>query len=480
MTAQYIAFHAAERPDAIAIVNDGRAIGFAEFSGTIRKFTRALRSFGLSRAAMAVIDCGDAYFNWVLRLAFEQLGVVTSTFQLPSTPMPMSFLRDFDIVLTDKTLLPGDARRQHAITPEWLRSIVDGPDAPEEPPPVKAPNDPIRIILTSGTTGTPKRLLNTRKTHEAWIARHGWIAEFTPRSRYLLALTLTVGAPTACIRAGGTVVIENRMPVGAAIAAHRITHTTLPPLALRYVLDELPTDYAKPSDLTILSYGASISRSLRERAMARLATRLIDIYGSSEGGYISSRSRASDTGTVWPDVSVEVVDEAGQPLPFGEIGQIRSRTDYMKDTYLDYPEVAGQLFKDGWFYSNDVGILHDPRRLQVLGRNDDLLNIGWRKFAPEVLEDLVQSAVEAGEVAVCSVPNSDGIEEACVVVSDVRGSDQEIIARINDALRNLRLGRLHVVRAIRLPRTANGKIQRRLLKETVIRSFQPLMPAGRS
>jgi non-ribosomal peptide synthetase component E (peptide arylation enzyme) len=86
MTAEYIAFHAAERPDAIALINNGREITYAEFSQDIRKFRRALREFGLQRGARVLIDCDDVYFNWLLRISFEQLCVVTAALDLPESP----------------------------------------------------------------------------------------------------------------------------------------------------------------------------------------------------------------------------------------------------------------------------------------------------------------------------------------------------------------------------------------------------------
>jgi len=479
VTARYIAFHAAERPDAIAIVNNGRGITYPELSRDIRKFTRALRAFGLPRGSKAVIDCDDAYFNWLLRLAFEELGVVTAALKLAGKPETLSFLRDSDLVLSEKSPPPEIARRHHATTPQWLRTIVEGTEPDEDSLPRKEPDDPIRIVLTSGTTGTPKRLLYTRRIHEASIGKTMWYAGFTRASRYLLALPLTVAGPTACIRAGGTVVIESRMALGQAIATHGITHTTLPPFALKRVLDDLPAGFSKPADLTILSFGAGISRSLRETVLARLATDLCDMYGSNEAGFVSSTRGIAEIGSVWPGVRVEVVDERDQPLPFGEKGRIRVRTDYMLDGYLDYPQAQGRIFKDGWFYAGDLGILHDAQRLQVIGRADDLLNIGWNKISPETLEELVSGAIEADDLGICSVPSIDGIEEVFVVVSNARGSDQELLQGISRAFRGLQFGTFHIVKMKRIPRTANGKIHRKRLKEAVVGSLRTLRPDGR-
>ena len=73
MTTDYIAFHAAERPSAVAIVVNGREISYAEFARDLRKMTRALREFALPRGAFVAIGVDDIYLRWLLRFAFERL-----------------------------------------------------------------------------------------------------------------------------------------------------------------------------------------------------------------------------------------------------------------------------------------------------------------------------------------------------------------------------------------------------------------------
>ena len=467
MTAQYIAFHATERPDAVAVIDNGRNITYREFARDIRKFTSALRAFDLPPGSKAAINCDDAYFGWLMRLAFEQLRVVTATMQLPDTPGALSLLQNFDIVLSARSFSAGSPRRFHPATTAWLQSVLHSGEEDREPAPEPRPDDPIRIVLTSGTTGTPKKLLLTRRHHEALIARTLWFGGFTRHSRYLLALRSTVSGPAACIRAGGTAVLEERMPVGQAIATHAITHTTLPPFILKHVLDELPDGFAKPTELTILSFGAGISRALRDRALARLATDVCDIYSSNEVEFVSAARGTAEIGTIWPGVRVEVVGQDDRPLPFGLAGQIRVQTECMLNGYLDDLEATQRIFRGGWFYPGDVGILHDARRLQVIGRSDDILNIGGKKIAPEVIEDLVIKAVEGGDIGVCSLRNADGVEEICIAVSHARTADAELLQRITDAFRPLQLGWFNIVKVPHIPRTANGKLQRKALKEII-------------
>ncbi len=466
VTADYIAFHAAERPDALAIVNNGHPISYAELAQHILKFTRALRALGLAPGAQAAINCESRYFNWLRRLAFEPLRVITMVVELLDRPTSLAHVQQFDIVLTAKSFPAGSGTRVHATTTEWLEGVLATGVEDREPALEKRSDDPIRILLTSGTTGNSKKLLYTRRVHDTSIAKTQWFAGFTRDSRYL-ALTNTVAGPAACIRAGGTVVIEDRMSAGQAIVTHGITHTTLPPFSLKHVLDELPADYVKPAELKIFSFGAAVSRALRERALARLATDICDMYGSNEAGFVSSTSGTAEIGTIWPGTRVEVVDEHGRPLRYGEAGQIRVQTDYMVESYLEDPETTARVFRNGWFYAGDVGILHDAHRLEVLGRGDDVLNIGWTKIAPEVIEEMVLRAISAADVGVCTAANADGIEEICIAIAGARTADHELLARITEAFRGFQFGRFHIVKVDGIPRTANGKLRRQVLKGAV-------------
>lgn len=475
MTPEYIAFHAAERPGAVALVNNDREITYAKFARDIPKFTRALHELRLSRGAKVGVDCDDFYFHWLLRIGLEELGAISVSLPELVNPGSVPLLEDFDLIISGRDLSSEKVKRHHRATPQWLERIAAGADVDAAPAWDRSPDDPMRIGYTSGTTGTPKRLLFSRRNHENSIAKAIWFNGFTPRSRNLVLTPFTVAGSytnaTACVRAGGTVVVETRMSPGEAIAFHGITNTTLSPIAVKDVVDALPNDFKKPASLTIFTWGAAISSTLRDKVLARLATDLCDLYGSNEASAVSCKTGNAEYGSVLPNVRVEVVDDHDRPLPFGAVGQIRVKTDCMVDGYLDDPVATERKFRNGWFYAGDLGILHDPSRLQIIGRSDDLLNIGWNKYSPSTLEELVLRAVEVGDVGICSIPNADGIEEVCIALSDARGSDQELMERVTRALRRLPIGQFYVIRMARIPRNANGKIQRDLLKKAATELF---------
>src|ERR1700730_17826377 len=79
-TADYIAFHAAERPDAVALIDNGRAISYAEMSRDVGKFTAALREFRLAPPSRAAIGCESVYVHWLLLAACERLGIASTSY----------------------------------------------------------------------------------------------------------------------------------------------------------------------------------------------------------------------------------------------------------------------------------------------------------------------------------------------------------------------------------------------------------------
>lgn len=482
MTADYIAFHAAERPEAVALVDGARAITFATFDRDLRKLASAVSALGVTKGGSVAVGCDDLYTHWLLLLAFEHLGIATVSFHSREGEALPFTLGGVDLVLADPHFRALAGYRQHAITREWLtRSLGRDTGLSDERFPARSPEDPVRILRTSGTTGTAKRLLHPRSLHDAWVKRWITMTGLARRSRLLLTMPFTVNGvyacATACLRAGGTVVREE-MPESAdiarAIVAHAITTVVLAPFQIGQMLSSLPHGFVKPASLTICSFGAAVSGALRGRALQLLATELIDMYGSNEAGFIASTRTAGndESSTIWPGVRVEIVDDRDTPLPHGETGRIRVRTPDMVHGYLGNPDATRRMFRDGWFYPGDLGIRQGARGLLILGRGDDLLNFGGRKLPPELIERAILKAVTLRDAAVCSAPNADGIGEILIGIVDAPDADRALLERLRDVLEPFRTGNFRAARLREIPRNANGKIQRDLLRRTILEALR--------
>jgi len=283
---------------------------------------------------------------------------------------------------------------------------------------------------------------------------------FTANGSYTLSI--------AVIR--GTVLYPG-VGTAAALAApaYGLTHLRITPLELKLVLDALPPGFVKPADLVVCTAGAAVAPSLCDRTLAHLASEVIVSYGCNEMLFAAeTRATGSDgLSTIYPWVEMEVVDERDTPLPSGMAGTIRMKDEAMVKGYLDDLETTARKFRDGWFYPGDIGVMHGPRRLQIVGREDELLNIGGIKVPPSTLETWVLQHATTGDVGVCTTCNAEGIEEICVAVANPGHDDAELLERITNAFRNHHVGRFCVVKLVYIPRNANGKIQRELLKQCV-------------
>jgi acyl-CoA synthetase (AMP-forming)/AMP-acid ligase II len=485
MTAEYIAFHALERPDAVALIDDGQPITYAAFDRDLRKLTKAAAELGIRRGGSVAVGADDLYTHWLLLLAFERLGIATVSFNSTEGPDQRELLAGVDLIVAEPHFQGIATLRHHAITREWRDQILAGDDTPDHPLPPRAPSDSVRILRTSGTTGTQKRILHPRSLHDAWVTR--WIAMtgLSHRTRLLLAMPLSVNGmyacATACLRVGGTVVsaaMPEAFDIARTIAECGINRIILAPIQIGRVLDVLPPGFVKPASLTLCSFGAAVSSALRRRALDRLATEVVDMYGSNEAGFIASTSTSRDDGisSIWPGVRVEIVDDRDRPLPRGEAGRIRVRTPDMVQGYLDDTEATRRMFRDGWFYPGDVGILRGSLELQILGRGDDLLNFGGRKLPPEALEQAILKAVTVGDVGVCSVRNADGIEEVLIALVDVQGDERDLLERMTSALAPFRAGGFRATKLPAIPRNANGKIQRDRLRSAILETLRISRP----
>jgi acyl-coenzyme A synthetase/AMP-(fatty) acid ligase len=110
--------------------------------------------------------------------------------------------------------------------------------------------------------------------------------------------------------------------------------------------------------------------------------------------------------------------------------------------------------------------------LEVLGRADDLLNIGGIKHWPDDLEALVMARAPVADAGVSALPNADGMGEIYVGIVEPRCEDAALAGHIAEALRTKLLGDIRIVKLERIPRNVNGKIQRKLLQKAVARARQ--------
>ncbi|MDY7103719.1 MAG: AMP-binding protein [Actinomycetota bacterium] len=358
--------------------------------------------------------------------------------------------------------------------------------SPDTALPAVAPDDPAQIQYTSGTTGFPKGA----HLHHRGIANN---ARFTATLLEMSDADAWVNpAPmfhTAGCVAGALCPLSMR-------ATHVLVETFDPALVLELcesergtVLFGVPTmliavlehpDVAT-RDLSalekVISGGATVPAELVRRIESILGVRFTIVYGQTEASPVmtqvpldaSAEDKAETIGVAHPCQEIAILSpETGEPVPFGEIGEICGRGYNVMLEYFEMPErTAETIDADRWLHTGDLGTMDDRGYLRIEGRLKDMIIRGGENIYPREIEELLFTHPDVADVAVVGVPDDRWGEEVAAVVRRLPGTEID-----ETALRSFVRDRLAAYKAPRrwafvdeLPLTPSGKIQKYVLRE---------------
>lgn len=472
-TLSYIAEHAANRPNALAVVVAGRQFTFEVFCKDIRVMVSALMRLNVPAGRAVAVEQTNPYLHWLMLLAFEALGVATVSFTKTDTALLEELPDIVDLVLCVGAVPANIQKPVKVIDETWGQALKQLPANESAEQNRLAGDAPIRVLRTSGTTGIRRWMVHTVQVFNGRVGLYAQHAGYSPDSRFLMVLGFQMQAfhahLTGCIRAGGICVFEPGAPVPVAVQRYGITNLVLLPYQLTALLDELPPQYAKSEALKVRTNGASISSAIRNRALAAFCGRLDDCYGSNETGPVCA-DVGGEFAEITPGVTVEAVNDDGEPVT-GTPGILRIKSPANIDGYVNDADATQHMFRDGWFYPGDAGIVYDGGRMRVLGRADDLLNLGGIKTAPEELEAECRAKLPVADICVVNVPRDDGTTGVCVAVAPgpatpVDNLEQTIRPLLGPLLRDA-----GIVTVASIPRTENGKIRRNEVRDAIKNSI---------
>lgn len=379
--------------------------------------------------------------------------------------------------------LVADARARVPGLVEVL-SWVDDEDAPQEQPTAeqliqrhlgeRPPySRPGRVVLlTSGTTGTPKGATRSGGGPEelaAMLERIPWhggetVVVAAPTFHAWGFGQLVIGATMAC-----TIVLRRKFDPEATLALadqHRATGIALVPVMLERIM-ELPADVLDRYSLATVRFVSASGSRMRGEAvtgfMDRFGDKVYNSYNATEAGQISVATpadlrHASDTaGRPVTGTTVRLVDDEGRDVPVGEVGRILVRGASEFDGYTAGDTRASI---DGFMVSGDVGRMDADGRLYVVGRDDDMIVSGGENVYPVEVERAIGELPAVREVAVVGVDDAAfGQRLAAYVVPaapEAVDADQ-VRAHVKARLAGYKVPR-DVVLLDALPRNASGKV----------------------
>ncbi|HZC82161.1 MAG TPA: fatty acid--CoA ligase family protein, partial [Nitrospiraceae bacterium] len=321
------------------------------------------------------------------------------------------------------------------------------------------PNEVYRMAFTSGTTGNPKCVLHSFNTTTCVIRQANIDMEVTDRD--VLLVYLPVGLNWGyflllqTIMAGARAVLMERFSARGALEAierERITYIATAPAAIVAMLNEPDLDKFDLCSLrVVITGGASAAIETIRDFRRRMRGHLIEVYGMLETGFHTHTWFTDDPekvcgtiGRLVPDMEIKIIDEQGNEVPRGEVGEIAARGPSVHLGYHNNPPANQQAFtEDGWFRTGDLArYVDDAGNVQITGRSKEIINRGGKKFFPREVEEILYTHPKIMHAAMIGLPDKRLGETNCLCVvpkSEQRIGLDELIAFLKGQVADYKL-----------------------------------------
>jgi acyl-coenzyme A synthetase/AMP-(fatty) acid ligase len=242
---------------------------------------------------------------------------------------------------------------------------------------------------------------------------------------------------------------------------------------LRELVSTLPAESRPNRSLVVLVGGSVVPKEVYSKALQLFAGSVMIIYGSTEAGIVATNpnpleySEPGVCGFVVPGMEAQVINDFGHPVGAGSVGEIRLRSTSCVSSYEDVQAAADSAFRDGWFYPGDLGRLSENGLLTVMGRVDEVINVGGWKVAPALLEEVLVGCSGLRDIAVCAVVDTSGLDQVWVGVVKGEGFSQDALSALWQRCGVPAGQALRIIYVDAIPRNAMGKALRAELSDLV-------------
>ncbi|WP_395699179.1 class I adenylate-forming enzyme family protein [Aquabacterium sp.] len=499
--------HANARPDALALHDAQGSLRYGELDALVDRVAASLQRDGLQPQDVIAICAASSIDYLAVFLGALRAGLAVAPLAPSATPAQLagmvadagarmlfldapvaSALAEGAIDLGDEVVSvrldagTGDGDRPLA---QWLLP------AGARPRPVSIdPAWAFNLIYSSGTTGTPKGIVQPHAMRWAHIQRAA-MSGYAPDAVTLIATPLysntTLVSVIPTLAHGGQVVLMPKFDAQKYLQlaqAHRATHTMLVPVQYQRLMARPDfDDYDLSSFKAKFCTSAPFHADLKADVLARWPGALVEYYGMTEGGgtcILQAHLFPHKLHTVGQPAEghdIRLIDEAGQEVPAGEAGEVVGRSPGMMTGYHNQPaKTAEAEWYDAqgrrYIRTGDIGRFDADGFLTLFDRRKDMIISGGFNIYPSDLEAVLRRHPAVADAAVIGVPSAEWGETpvACVVPRPEAQATPEAIREWVNA----QVGKTQRLAALRftdeLPRSAIGKVLKRELREAWGRS----------
>lgn len=502
---------AQQQPNKIAYHFMGKDTSYGELEHAVGKFAQALTTLGVKKGDHVALLLGNTPHFIVSLYASMRIGATVIPVNPIYTPSEISYIvnnGDVKVVIALDLLVPLVAegeqlfpKVEHYIICETQDDVMERVEllptmvhaktslfqallhaAHEVAPttPVKI-DDTAVILYTSGTTGVPKGAMLTHGNLYSNARDIGTYLQYTADDKviatlpvfHVFALTVVVNAP---LISGATIILVPKFSpkeVFHLVKEQQATVFAGVPTMFNFLYQLPNSDVADFATIRLaISGGASMPVSLLHNFENKFNVRISEGYGLSEASPVTCfnplvrERKAGSIGMSINNVENKVVNEYGEEVPVGEVGELIVRGPNVMKGYYKMPEDSAFALRDGWLYTGDLARMDEEGYFYIVDRKKDMIIVGGYNVYPREVEEVFYAHPEVIEAAVVGFPDPDFGEavHAYVVVKDEAVTEEVLMAYCKEHLAKYRVPK-EIEIIDELPKNTTGKILRRSLKE---------------
>ncbi|KAH7401632.1 hypothetical protein BKA66DRAFT_508127 [Pyrenochaeta sp. MPI-SDFR-AT-0127] len=351
------------------------------------------------------------------------------------------------------------------------------------------PDDVALVLHTSGTTGRPKAVPLTHRNLLRTMKNIQGTYQLTPKDRTMLVMPLfhvhgLLAGFLAPLGSGGSVVVPPKFSASEFwrdFNEHKANWYTAVP-TIHQILLKSPPPSPKPEIRFIRSCSSPLSPKTFHELEKTFGAPVLEAYAMTEAAHqmtsnpLPPAQRKPGSVGLGQGVEVKILDDAGKEVPQGKEGEICIRGENVTKGYLNNPAANASGFtKNGFFRTGDQGKKDTEGYVIITGRIKELINKGGEKISPIELDNLIAqnpAVAEAVSFAIEDEMYGQDVGLAVVVKEGQKLTAGELKAWLTDRVAKFKLPKKIFFTDI-MPKTATGKIQRRLVAEAMLKQEEP-------
>lgn len=480
----YVKQFAEQTPDKIAIIAEDVRLSYSDLWKEVCGFAWYLQSFGFNKGSCVVVKSFPTLTFPIICLACHLSGCLFVPIEKTMGPdgvKEVATALSAVMVISDA---PVGAECEFIDTVQ-VRTIAQTQYNEDVNFSMPELDDYCDILFTTGTTGKSKGVLLTHRAVTAAVGNTLFLDQLTDKSVYLIAVPINHASGirkfySTMMCGSTTVIIDGFMNLRrfyGALDNYGVTALLLPPSAVRVLLTVSSAQLQKyTNQIEVIHSGAAAFPETDKETLSRIFSHshLIFAYGSSEAGcscgydYAEHPGMTNCVGRANPYSNVFIVNDEHYPIESSpeKLGLIAVSGDTLMTCYHNAPELTSEVLENGVLYTNDIGYIDEKGFVFMLGRKGDVINVGGLKIAPVEVENIVMRYPGIIECACFGIPDKlTGLALKLNIVCnpEVQFEIQEFRVYLQKSLEMFKVPNVIAI-VDELPKTANGKLNRKLLK----------------